>query len=68
MERSESTTSINGVNGYKIFVANHQNQLESSGVPQHFWQTVYRKLSNMVSQKFICSLNQHSFARTKFYD
>ena len=66
MERSESTTSINGVNGYKIFVANHQNQLESSGVPQHFWQTVYRKLSNMVSRKLISSLNQYSFARIIF--
>jgi len=49
MERSDSVRSFNGVDGYKIFVANHQNQLESSGVPQHFWQTLYRKLSTMVS-------------------
>ena len=40
---------VNGVDGYKLFVTHHQNQLESSGVPQHFWKTVYKKLSNMVS-------------------
>ena len=51
MESAESSEipNVNGVDGYKIFVTQHQNQLESSGVPQHFWQTVYKKLSNMVS-------------------
>ena len=40
---------VNGINGYKIFISKHQNQLESSGVPNHLWQTLYKKLVNMVS-------------------
>ena len=43
---------VNGINGYKIFISKHQNQLESSGVPSHLWQTLYKKLVNMVSSTF----------------
>ena len=51
----ESTTAenghqpLNGLDGYKKFLTQHRNQLESSGVPQHFWQTLYSKLVNVVS-------------------
>ena len=44
---------VNGINGYKIFISKHQNQLESSGVPNHLWQTLYKKLVNMVSSTFL---------------
>ena len=46
---NEDPDGVNGVDGYKIFISKHQNQLESSGVPQHLWQTLYKKLVNMVS-------------------
>lgn len=29
---------------YEVFVQLHKSQLESSGVPQHFWQPLYRKV------------------------
>ena len=48
-ERNENPGTINGVDGPRIFISKHQNQLESSGVPQHLWTTLYRKLMNMVS-------------------
>ncbi|XP_004537531.1 tubulin--tyrosine ligase-like protein 12 [Ceratitis capitata] len=35
---------MDGVNLFTQFVAQHKPQLESSGVPQHFWQSLHRKL------------------------
>ena len=36
---------VNGVDPYHQFVALHKNQLESSVVPQHFWPTLFKKLT-----------------------
>lgn len=33
---------------FKSFLTIHQPQLESSGVPTHFWPTVYEKLKNQI--------------------
>jgi hypothetical protein len=39
----------NGIdNPYQQFLANHSNQLETSVVPQHFWPTLFKKLSEGV--------------------
>lgn len=35
---------MDGINKYNEFVALHKPQLESSGVPVHFWPALYRKL------------------------
>ncbi|KAK7068497.1 hypothetical protein SK128_009673, partial [Halocaridina rubra] len=32
----------------KTFVEQHKVQLESSGVPRHFWPTIFRKLQGQV--------------------
>lgn len=32
---------------YEVFVQQHQNQLVSSGVPSHFWPTLFEKLLNL---------------------
>ena len=44
---------MNGTDLYKQFVAVHQNQLETSAVPLHFWPTIYKKLTDGVSLKFL---------------
>lgn len=31
---------------FEIFVDTHRNQLETSGVPEHFWNVLHRKLAN----------------------
>jgi len=46
LQTSADVLKLNGINKYELFVTTHRNQLESSGVPQSFWKTVYRKLSN----------------------
>ena len=51
-ERTADNVSVNGLDAFKLFVSRHQNQLESSGVPQHFWQALYHKLTNVVSLHF----------------
>ncbi|XP_054740043.1 tubulin--tyrosine ligase-like protein 12 [Anastrepha obliqua] len=35
---------MDGVNLFTQFLAQHKPQLESSGVPQHFWKSLHRKL------------------------
>uniref|UniRef100_A0A0A1WNG6 Tubulin--tyrosine ligase-like protein 12 n=1 Tax=Zeugodacus cucurbitae TaxID=28588 RepID=A0A0A1WNG6_ZEUCU len=35
---------MDGINLFTQFVAQHKPQLESSGVPQHFWKSLHRKL------------------------
>lgn len=39
---------MDGVNLFTQFVAQHKPQLESSGVPQHFWKSLHRKLSKEI--------------------
>jgi hypothetical protein len=34
----------NGHHEFDIFVERHRNQLESSGVPETFWNSLYAKL------------------------
>ncbi|XP_067632843.1 uncharacterized protein [Eurosta solidaginis] len=36
---------MDGINLFTKFVAQHKPQLESSGIPQHFWQSLQRKLA-----------------------
>lgn len=38
-----------GLEGLKLFIAVHQAQLISSGVPEMFWPTIYHKLKHGVS-------------------
>lgn len=33
---------------FKAFLDNHKVQLESSGVPEHFWPTVFHKITNEI--------------------
>lgn len=37
-----------GLNHLEIFLAYHKNQLESSGVPPHFWKVLCKKLQNQI--------------------
>ena len=37
-----------GLDGFLAFVALHKNQLQSSAVPEHLWQTLYNKLKHGV--------------------
>jgi len=39
---------MNGIDGFKLFVSRHKNQLESGGVPPHLWQTLHKKLSGSI--------------------
>ena len=39
---------LNGVDKFKVFVAQHKIQLESAGVPSHLWQTLFHKLSGYI--------------------
>lgn len=39
---------MDGVSQFKQFVHFHGNQLSSSGVPQHFWHTLSRKLEQQL--------------------
>ena len=41
--------SVNGLNDHKVFVQQHKNQLEESGVPEHLWATLHNKLKHGVS-------------------
>ena len=34
---------------FKTFIQSHKNQLKSSGVPEHLWQSAHSKLINAVS-------------------
>uniref|UniRef100_T1PIX9 Tubulin-tyrosine ligase family n=1 Tax=Musca domestica TaxID=7370 RepID=T1PIX9_MUSDO len=36
---------MDGINLFHQFVARHKPQLEASSVPQHFWQSIYRKVT-----------------------
>ena len=47
---------MNGIREFDIFVTRHQNQLESSGVPKFFWESLYTKLHAGVSQSFRFSI------------
>lgn len=37
-----------GLEGLATFVALHRAQLQSSGVPDYFWETLYNKLKHGV--------------------
>ncbi|XP_017465473.1 PREDICTED: tubulin--tyrosine ligase-like protein 12 [Rhagoletis zephyria] len=39
---------MDGVNLFSQFVVQHKPQLESSGVPQHFWKSLHRKLEKEI--------------------
>ncbi|XP_061389978.1 tubulin--tyrosine ligase-like protein 12 [Musca vetustissima] len=36
---------MDGINLFHQFVARHKPQLEAAAVPQHFWQSIYRKVT-----------------------
>ena len=38
----------NGIDPYLVFVHQHKTQLETGGVPKHFWPTLYQKLTKGV--------------------
>ena len=42
---------VNGIDPYHQFLALHKNQLESSVVPEHFWPTLYKKITEDVSSE-----------------
>ena len=48
----------NELDPYQQFMLMHKNQLESSVVPQHFWPTLYKKITGDVSMN-------HSMYRIK---
>lgn len=37
----------------KNFVEHHKQQLQSSGVPPHFWPTIFRKLIGQVGSSVV---------------
>lgn len=39
---------MDGISVFKKFLFLHKPQLESSGVPSHFWETICKKLSNQI--------------------
>lgn len=39
---------MDGISAFKQFLYLHKPQLESSGIPSHFWQTIYKKLTNQI--------------------
>lgn len=39
---------MDGLSRFGIFLQHHQGQLESSGVPKKYWETVYKKLHNEI--------------------
>ncbi|XP_013114013.2 tubulin--tyrosine ligase-like protein 12 [Stomoxys calcitrans] len=36
---------MDGINVFNQFLARHKPQLQASGVPQHFWQAIYTKIT-----------------------
>jgi tubulin--tyrosine ligase-like protein 12 len=42
-----------GIEGQTAFLALHSVQLSSSGVPEHFWEELYKKLKHGVSPVLI---------------
>ncbi len=47
-EGGDTTKVPNGLDPYLVFVHQHKTQLETGGVPQHFWPTLYQKLTKGV--------------------
>ena len=47
--RNMNENKISNLESFKTFIQLHKNQLESSGVPAHLWQSAYSKLINAVS-------------------
>lgn len=43
---------VDGLEGLHSFITLHRAQLQSSGVPEIFWETLYKKLKHSVSVKF----------------
>lgn len=39
---------MDGIDQYRKFVQNHKHQLIASAVPEHFWQMLYRKMTNQI--------------------
>ena len=37
--------------GLTVFLRLHSDQLRSSGVPEHFWESLYTKLKHEVIEK-----------------
>ena len=48
--RNMNENQIHILESFKTFIQLHKNQLESSGVPEHLWQSVHSKLINVVSR------------------
>lgn len=40
-----------GMEGLTVFLRLHSDQLRSSGVPEHFWESLYTKLKHEVIEK-----------------
>ena len=47
--RNMNENQAHNLESFKTFIQLHKNQLESSGVPAHLWQSAYSKLINAVS-------------------
>ena len=54
--RNMNENQIHILESFKTFIQLHKNQLESSGVPEHLWQSVHSKLINAVSLRTILML------------
>ena len=54
--RNMNENQIHNLESFKTFIQLHKNQLESSGVPEHLWQSAHSKLINAVSLHSILML------------
>ena len=43
----EESANPNGVDPYLLFCHQHKTQLETGGVPAHYWPTLYEKLTKV---------------------
>ena len=62
--RNMNENQMHHLESFKTFIQLHKNQLESSGVPEHLWQSAYSKLINKVSKPTLNSNIPH-FAPSK---
>ena len=54
--RNMNENHIHNLESFKTFIQLHKNQLKSSGVPEHLWQSAHSKLINAVSLQSILML------------
>ena len=54
--RNMNENQAHNLESFKTFIQSHKNQLISSGVPEHLWQSAHSKLINAVSLHSILML------------